>query len=210
MTLFKSGDLVVLKSGGPTMTIDTVNTDIFDDERVTGLLCVWFIGEIMQRVRFDPRAVRLVAAAERDMTHDGNGSGQGGLVPQGAAAAAAAATITTGPMVLSAPQIAPAKRPSKPEVPVALPEELPAVVAAKPAESAPEQPEIAAGPAPEPVPQLAPDVGDYAAVLDSMVGAMNALTADLKQTPAARPARRKRAAAGGGRASASGPKPTTH
>lgn len=206
MTLFKSGDLVVLKSGGPTMTIDTVNTDIFDDERVTGLLCVWFIGEIMQRVRFDPRSVRLVAAAERDMTHDGSGSGQGGLFPQGAAAAAAAATITTGPMVLSAPQIAPAKRPSKPEAPVALPEELPAVAAAKPAEPD-EQPEIAAEPAPEPV---APDVGDYAAVLDSMVGAMNALTADLKQSPAARPTRRKRAAAGGGRASANGPKPTTH
>jgi uncharacterized protein YodC (DUF2158 family) len=42
----KSGDLVVLKSGGPTMTVDTVNTDIFDDNKITGVLCVWFVGII--------------------------------------------------------------------------------------------------------------------------------------------------------------------
>ncbi len=54
---FKSGDLVVLKSGGPTMTVDTVNTDIFDDDKITGLLCVWFVGEQLERVRFDHRAV---------------------------------------------------------------------------------------------------------------------------------------------------------
>lgn len=39
MTVFESGDLVVLKSSGPTMTVDTVNTDIFDDNKITGLLC---------------------------------------------------------------------------------------------------------------------------------------------------------------------------
>ena len=54
---FKSGDLVVLKSGGPTMTVDTVNTDIFDDNKITGLLCVWFVGKKLERVRFDHRAV---------------------------------------------------------------------------------------------------------------------------------------------------------
>jgi uncharacterized protein YodC (DUF2158 family) len=59
MTVFKSGDLVVLKSGGPTMTVDTVNTDIFDDDRITGILCVWFLGEKLQRVRFDPGAIEL-------------------------------------------------------------------------------------------------------------------------------------------------------
>src|SRR5260370_27722110 len=57
MTVFKSGDLVVLKSGGPTMTVDTVNTDIFDDDKITGILCVWFLGEKLQRVRFDPEAI---------------------------------------------------------------------------------------------------------------------------------------------------------
>lgn len=57
MLAFKSGDLVVLKSGGPVMTVDTVNTDIFDDDKITGLLCVWFVGDRMERVRFDHRAV---------------------------------------------------------------------------------------------------------------------------------------------------------
>lgn len=60
MTIFKSGDLVVLKSGGPTMTIDTVNTDIFDDNKVTGVLCAWFVGEKLERVRFDHRAIEPV------------------------------------------------------------------------------------------------------------------------------------------------------
>lgn len=57
MSVFKSGDLVVLKSGGPTMTIDTVNTDIFDDSKITGVLCVWFVGDKLERVRFDHRAI---------------------------------------------------------------------------------------------------------------------------------------------------------
>jgi uncharacterized protein YodC (DUF2158 family) len=57
MTVIKSGDLVVLKSGGPVMTVDTVNTDIFDDNRITGVLCAWFVGEKLERVRFDPQAL---------------------------------------------------------------------------------------------------------------------------------------------------------
>src|ERR1700686_3044699 len=57
MTMIKSGDLVVLKSGGPTMTVDTVNTDIFDDSKITGVLCVWFVGDKLERVRFDHRAI---------------------------------------------------------------------------------------------------------------------------------------------------------
>ena len=57
MTVFKSGDLVVLKSGGPIMTVDTVNTDIFDDDKVTGVLCAWFVGEKLERVRFDHGAI---------------------------------------------------------------------------------------------------------------------------------------------------------
>jgi uncharacterized protein YodC (DUF2158 family) len=61
MRVIKSGDLVVLKSGGPTMTVDTVNTDIFDDNKITGVLCVWFVGDKLERVRFDHRAIEPAA-----------------------------------------------------------------------------------------------------------------------------------------------------
>jgi len=57
MTILKSGDLVVLKSGGPTMTVGTVNTDVLDDNKITGIFCLWFIGEKLERVRFDPEAI---------------------------------------------------------------------------------------------------------------------------------------------------------
>jgi uncharacterized protein YodC (DUF2158 family) len=64
MTAMKPGDLVVLKSGGPTMTVDTVNADIFDDNKITGVLCVWFVGEKLERVRFDHRAIELAPLQE--------------------------------------------------------------------------------------------------------------------------------------------------
>ena len=57
MPHFKSGDVVVLKSGGPAMTVDTVNTDIFDDNKITGIVCVWFVGEKLERVRFEQGAL---------------------------------------------------------------------------------------------------------------------------------------------------------
>jgi uncharacterized protein YodC (DUF2158 family) len=62
MTVFKSGDLVVLKSGGPVMTVDTVNTDIFDDSKITGVLCAWFDGTRLERVRFDHNAIEPAQA----------------------------------------------------------------------------------------------------------------------------------------------------
>jgi uncharacterized protein YodC (DUF2158 family) len=64
MTALKPGDLVVLKSGGPVMTVDTVNTDVFDDDRITGILCAWFVGNKLERARFDPGA--LVPAPSPD------------------------------------------------------------------------------------------------------------------------------------------------
>jgi uncharacterized protein YodC (DUF2158 family) len=57
MTVLKPGDLVILKSGGPVMTVDTVNTDIFDDDRITGILCAWFVGNKLERARFAPNAI---------------------------------------------------------------------------------------------------------------------------------------------------------
>ena len=71
MSVIKSGDLVVLKSGGPVMTVDTVNTDIFDDSKITGVLCVWFVGTKLERVRFDHGAiepVQLERALPKDAT----------------------------------------------------------------------------------------------------------------------------------------------
>ena len=65
MAVFKSGDLVELKSGGPVMTIDTVNTDILDDNKITGILCVWFVGEKLERVRFDPGAIEPAGTQQR-------------------------------------------------------------------------------------------------------------------------------------------------
>jgi uncharacterized protein YodC (DUF2158 family) len=57
VTVLKSGDLVMLKSGGPVMTVDTVNTDIFDDDKITGILCAWFVGDKLERARFDHAAL---------------------------------------------------------------------------------------------------------------------------------------------------------
>src|SRR5277367_5854841 len=65
MTVLKAGDLVILKSGGPVMTVDTVNTDIFDDDKVTGVLCAWFVGNKLERARFDRNAI--VPASSQDM-----------------------------------------------------------------------------------------------------------------------------------------------
>src|ERR1700743_136098 len=64
MTVLKPGHLVVLKSGGPVMTVDTVNTDVFDDDKITGVLCAWFVGNKLERARFDPGA--LVPAPSPD------------------------------------------------------------------------------------------------------------------------------------------------
>ncbi len=64
MTVLKPGDLVMLKSGGPVMTVDTVNTDIFDDSKVTGVLCAWFVGAKLERARFDYNAIVPAQAQE--------------------------------------------------------------------------------------------------------------------------------------------------
>ena len=73
MTVIKSGDLVVLKSGGPTMTVDTVNTDIFDDNKITGIFCVWFVGEKLERVRFDHRAIEPASPVKEGRPEEATG-----------------------------------------------------------------------------------------------------------------------------------------
>lgn len=78
MTVPKPGDLVVLKSGGPVMTVDTVNTDIFDDDKVTGILCAWFVGDKLERARFDSGAI--APAPRQDVV-----SGESEIQPQEAA-----------------------------------------------------------------------------------------------------------------------------
>ena len=64
MTALKPGDLVVLKSGGPLMTVDTVNSDVFDDDKVTGVLCAWFVGTKLERARFDPGALAMAPSLD--------------------------------------------------------------------------------------------------------------------------------------------------
>jgi len=69
MPRLKEGDLVVLRSGGPVMTVDAVNTSVFDDNKVTGVSCVWFVGETFHRVRFDPNAVKRARMAKVAARH---------------------------------------------------------------------------------------------------------------------------------------------
>ena len=51
---YKTGDLVVLKSGGPTMTV-TGHAGAGDDYR-----CVWFAGKTLNRGNFDPAVLNDV------------------------------------------------------------------------------------------------------------------------------------------------------
>ena len=177
MTQFKSGDLVVLKSGGPVMTVDTVNTDIFDDSKITGLLCVWFAGDFMHRVRFDYRAVRLVSARQEAEPPVESKTGNGAA--NGAAHAAAAMPAPLAPAAAAAT-------------------EAPPVAAAS---------EAAADAPPADAPRAAHETtGEYAAVLDTMVGAMNA-AAELMEAQKPRATRRPKATTrGNGRSKST----TTH
>jgi uncharacterized protein YodC (DUF2158 family) len=48
---FKAGDVVVLKSGGPKMTIEYVGTDRAD--------CRWFVGEEVKQGTFHLEALKI-------------------------------------------------------------------------------------------------------------------------------------------------------
>ncbi len=51
MATFKAGDLVVLKSGGPVMTVDEQNS--------YGVECVWFAGAKHEKARFKPDSIEI-------------------------------------------------------------------------------------------------------------------------------------------------------
>ena len=81
MTALRPGDLVTLKSGGPVMTVDTINTDIFDDDKVTGVLCAWFVGNKLERARFDCNAIAPApppeaSSSEKKETRSPEGTGE--------------------------------------------------------------------------------------------------------------------------------------
>jgi len=54
MADFKPGDLVVLKSGGPVMTVDDV-----DKYGQTGVSCVWFAGAKREVATFQHHSIEL-------------------------------------------------------------------------------------------------------------------------------------------------------
>jgi uncharacterized protein YodC (DUF2158 family) len=53
---FKPGDVVVLRSGGPKMTVMRVGKDSFD---APSLLCVWFEGTKREEGRFHADALKF-------------------------------------------------------------------------------------------------------------------------------------------------------
>jgi len=56
MTRFNPGDLVVLKSGGPKMTIEKIGNPL--------VFCAWFKGDDRVRDNFHPEALELWDAAQ--------------------------------------------------------------------------------------------------------------------------------------------------
>jgi uncharacterized protein YodC (DUF2158 family) len=56
---FKDGDIVVLKSGGPNMTVEVAST------YMTGLVyCSWFDGKKVKKEQFQPEALKLAEPAK--------------------------------------------------------------------------------------------------------------------------------------------------
>jgi uncharacterized protein YodC (DUF2158 family) len=51
----KAGDIVRLKSGGPVMTIQSLNTGIFDQ-----VDCKWFVNDEVKKSVFNKHSLELV------------------------------------------------------------------------------------------------------------------------------------------------------
>lgn len=58
MTQFKIGDVVILKSGGPSMTVHSIG-DYSPMGPNPGLLCVWFDGSKKVEDIFHPSVVEI-------------------------------------------------------------------------------------------------------------------------------------------------------
>jgi uncharacterized protein YodC (DUF2158 family) len=56
--VFKVGDVVRLKSGGPKMTVQSVG-DFSREGLKVGVLCVWFRGEDRQQSIFHPDSLEV-------------------------------------------------------------------------------------------------------------------------------------------------------
>lgn len=52
----KAGDVVQLKSGSPSMTVDSV----LDDWGILSVLCSWFDGKTIQQTKFPATSVERV------------------------------------------------------------------------------------------------------------------------------------------------------
>jgi len=60
--MFKPGDVVRLKSGGPEMTVDQAGQDMFERDRVW---VTWFDNNKLQKATFAPEALEKLPQTER-------------------------------------------------------------------------------------------------------------------------------------------------
>ena len=61
MANFKPGDVVMLKSGGPYMTVSSVSSGVGITSVSPGdLYCCWFDGSTVQRAVFSPSSVKIM------------------------------------------------------------------------------------------------------------------------------------------------------
>ena len=55
---FKPGDVVTLKSGGPKMTIERIDTFSFSNKPL--IACTWFNGNVEKHRNFSPEVLKAV------------------------------------------------------------------------------------------------------------------------------------------------------
>ncbi len=59
---FKIGDLVQLKSGGPTMTIIGM---VPSDYNPTAMICMWYVGDERKREEFAPATLKKAETVDK-------------------------------------------------------------------------------------------------------------------------------------------------